>query len=66
MWLDALGLKMFQWVNEELDVSWGNTGIWAPDAGPCDAKKKRKLCKLPFGSKMYSYANREKVMPSFC
>ena len=55
MWLDAFGLQ-------EVGDARRNYGIWAPDAGPCDAKATRKPCKLPSGSKMYSQADREKVM----
>ena len=58
MWLDAFGLQDVE------DEARRNTGIWAPDAGPCDAKETTKKCKLPSGSKMYSWANKEKVRPS--
>ena len=62
MWLDALGLQMSQWLDND---DRRNTGIWAPDAGPCDAKETRKPCKLPWGSKYYSHADREQVTSSF-
>lgn len=58
MWLDAFGLQ------EVEDEARRNIGIWAPDAGPCDAKETRKPCELPSGSKMYSRTDREKVMLS--
>ena len=56
MWLDAYGLQ------EPRNEIRRNKGIWAPDSGPCTTKTARKPCKLPSGSKMYSFANREKVM----
>ena len=56
MWLDAFGLQDVE------DEARRNTGIWAPDAGPCDAKKSGKPCKLP--SKMWARTEREKVMLS--
>ena len=57
MWLDAFGLQ------DVLKKIRRNTGIWAPDAGQCDLREAKKPCKLPTGSKMYSWANREKVNP---
>ena len=59
MWLDAFGL---QEPEEEIRR---NTGIWVPYAGQCDLKETKKPCKLPSGSKMYSWANREKVNPYY-
>ena len=56
MWLDAFGLQA---VENEVRR---NSGIWAPDSGPCDEKETRKPCKLPSGSKLYSFADREKVI----
>ena len=55
MWLDAFGLQ------EPEEKIKENTGIWVPDAGQCDLKEAKKPCKLPTGSKMYSWANIEKV-----
>ena len=55
MWLDAFGLQ------EPEDEIRKNSGIWVPDAGKCDLKESKKPCKLPSGSKFYSWANREKV-----
>ena len=50
MWLDALGLKQ-----------WKNHGIWAPDSGSCDiAETRMQECKLPFGSKFYTWGERDK------
>ena len=63
MWLDAFGLR-YASIAQEDDIR-RNTGIWAPDAGQCDIKETRKPCKLPYGSKFYSWANREKVIPSY-
>ena len=58
MWLDAFGLR------EVGDETRRNTGIWSPDAGLCVAKEPRKPCKLPSGSKMNSWADKEKVRQS--
>ena len=48
MWLDAFGLQdPGGWA----EIS-RNTGIWAPDAGPCEAKEAEitgKPCKIPGG-----------------
>ena len=57
MWLDAFGLQ------ETWNAIRRNTGIWAPDAGPCDAKETAqtgKPCKLPSGW----WAYKGKVRPS--
>ena len=58
MWLDAFGLQ-----DPEEEEIRRNTGIWVQDAGQCDLKEAKKPCKLPSSSKMYSWANREKVNP---
>ena len=61
MWLEALGLsaKLQSWEKRE-----HKHGIWAPDAGPCKEKGTRKGCKLPSGSKFYSWAERDKERPN--
>ena len=67
MLLDAFGFRDAgnQFHPPQEDDIRRNTGIWAPDAGQCDIKETRKPCKLPYGSKFYSWANREKVIPSY-
>ena len=62
MWLDAFGL---QDVSSFTEIR-RNTGIWAPDAGPCQLKESKitgKPCKIPGGFLMYPWAKREKVSP---
>ena len=59
MWLDALGHVDLN--KEETKDEWRNHGIWAPDSGSCDiAGQTRKVCELPFGSKFYTWGERDK------
>ena len=57
MWLDALG------INHKGERR--NQGISAPDAGSCSEVGTRKTCKLPSGSKYYTWADRDKEMPNY-
>ena len=42
-----------------------NRGIWAPDGGICELGEQTRTCELPDGSKLYSWGNRDKVLPTF-
>ena len=61
MWLHAhFGLE------RDFDIGFlsgkRNNGIWAANGGACELSEPSVKCELPTGSKLYSWANRDKVL----
>ena len=69
MWLEALGLgddKVEKIQNLRYDREMArraigdSNGIWMPNSGTCEQVEQGRGCQLPFGSRFYSWSQRDK------
>ena len=69
MWLHALWLgegkvRKIQDLRYDKEISRGgigdSDGIWMPNSGTCEQVEQGRTCQLPFGSRFYSWSQKDK------